>query len=356
MVLSVAYPLAPVSADAVGGAEQVLRTVEAGLVQRGFRSVVVAKAGSSVAGELLGVEVSSELLTETVRARVEESTQRRIDEAFARFRVDLVHMHGVDFYRYRVPGDCPVLVTLHLPPGWYPKEIWSLPKRYRLQCVSESQRQACPDALRARVEVVGNGVALPDVDVPERERRKGRFGVMLSRICVEKNLHVGLDAARAAGMPVILAGQVFAYPEHMRYFACEVEPRLGRGARFVGPVGGAAKARLLGRARCLLLPTLAPETSSLVAMEAFAAGTPVVAMRSGAIPEIVEDGLTGFLVDDGKEMTAAIARVGEIDGAVCRRVARERFSAEGMVERYVELYRRLHGLPAGPPTRRAVTS
>lgn len=363
-VLSVAYPFAPVGPEAVGGAEQVLGMVEAGLVRRGFRSVVVAQAGSQVAGELLGVEVPSGVLTEEVRAQGEKGTQERIDEAFARFRVGLVHMHGMDFYRYQVPGECPVLVTLHLPPSWYPEEIWSLPQRYRLQCVSESQLRACPERARSRLAVVGNGVSLPDLDSRDVERRTGRFALMLSRICAEKNLHVGLDAARAAGMPVILAGQVFPYPEHLKYFAEEMDPRLGRGVRLIAPVGGAAKARLLGRARCLLLPTVAPETSSLVAMEALAAGTPVVAMRSGAIPEIVEDGRTGFLVRDGEEMRAAIARVGEIDRGLCRRVAEERFSAEVMMEGYVGLYRQLNvlpdgscqGLPAGLTTRGAVTS
>ena len=346
MVLSVAYPFALVGPGSVGGAEQVLETLEAGLVRRGVESVVVAEAGSSVAGKLLGVEVPAGVLTESVRAEVERRTQKRIDEAFAQFRVGLVHMHGVDFYKYKMPGECPLLVTLHLPPSWYPKEIWALPERYRLQCVSESQLRACPEGSQARISVVGNGIPLPDLNLLNLQKRKGGFAVMLSRICAEKNLHVGIDAAKAAGVPVILAGQVFPYPEHLRYFAEEIEPRLGRGVRFVGPVGGVAKNRLLWRARCLLLPTVAPETSSLVAMEALAVGTPVVAMRSGAIPEIVEEGRAGFLVRDVEEMTAAIARVGEIDRVVCRKVAEERFSAEAMLERYLALYERAGVLKA----------
>ena len=100
------------------------------------------------------------------------------------------------------------------------------------------------------------------------------------------------------------------------------------GVKLVGAVGGAEKERLLRGAQCLLLPTLAPETSSLVAMEAAAAGTPVVAYRSGAVPEVVEDGVTGFLVDGVEAMARAIGRVGEIDREACRRVARERFSLE----------------------------
>jgi glycosyltransferase involved in cell wall biosynthesis len=324
-----------------GGAEQVLGTLEAALVRRGFRSVVAAHAGSHVAGELLGVAVPEGMLTPAVRAEVELALQGAIDRAFAAGLIDLVHMHGIDFHQYRVPGGVPVLVTLHLPPAWYPTEIWDLPANYRLQCVSESQRAACPERAQGRLMVVENGVPSPARE--GRERGRGRYAVMLSRICPEKNLHMGLDAARMAGVPAILAGKVYPYPEHLRYFDEEIRPRLGRGARFVGPVGGEAKERLLSRARCLLVPTVAEETSSLVAMEALAAGVPVVALPSGAIPEIVEDGRTGFLVRDMEEMAAAMERVGEIDPEVCRGTARERFSAEAMVGRYLELYARLIG-------------
>ena len=337
-ILSVAYPFAAVGTGSVGGAEQVLGTLEAALVSRQFRSIVAAHAGSQVAGKLLGVRVPDGVLTPAVRAEVERDLQQALDRAFATGPVDLVHMHGFDFHRYILPREVPVLVTLHLPPAWYPAAIWDLPANYQLQCVSESQRAACPERVRARLLVVENGVPLPSC---RKVRRQGRYAVMLSRICPEKNLHVGLDAARSAGVPVVLAGTVHPYPEHLRYFEEEIRPRLGRGARFVGPVAGAAKERLLHGARCLLVPTVAEETSSLVAMEALAAGTPVVALPSGAIPEIVEDGRTGILVRDVTEMAAAIRRVGTIDPELCRRAGRDRFSAQAMVERYLEVYARL---------------
>ncbi len=127
----------------------------------------------------------------------------------------------------------------------------------------------------------------------------------------------------------------------MRYFRDEVRPRLGAGARFLGPIGVAEKARLLARARCLVVPSLAPETSSLVAMEALACGTPVVARRVGALPEIVEDGRTGFLVDGVDELAEAIRDSARLSAADCRGAAEARFGAATMVERYLDLYRRL---------------
>ena len=334
-VLSVAYPLAPVGPRAVGGAEQILTQLEAALVRGGYSSVVVARADSVVSGRLVGTEASAEVVTPELRAEVERRHQATLDRALGVWPVDLVHMHGLDFSRYRVPAEVPVLVTLHMPPGWYPEEIWNLPPRYELVCVSETQRRQCPVAVRERIRVIGNGVA----SAPCAVKRKGRFVLMLSRICPEKNLHMGLDAARLAGVPAVLAGEVFPYPEHLRYFEEEIRPRLGRGARFIGPVGGAAKQRLLARARCLLVPSLAPETSSLVAMEAFAAGTPVCAVGSGALPEIVEEGRTGFLVEnDADAMAKALRRVNTLDAEHCRAEAERRFSLARMVEEYCTAY------------------
>ena len=111
--------------------------------------------------------------------------------------------------------------------------------------------------------------------------------------------------------------------------------------RFLGPLGFARKRRLLSGARCLLVPSTAPETSSLVAMEALACGTPVVAFPSGALADLVEDGRTGFLVSSVAEMADAIAAAGQIDADTCRRTARERFDQAGMVARYLATYRQL---------------
>ena len=99
----------------------------------------------------------------------------------------------------------------------------------------------------------------------------------LGRICPEKGYHIALDAAARAGVPMVLAGEVFRYPAHEQYFRDEIAPRLDASRRFIGPVGLHRKRRLLSEARCLLAPSLAPETSSLVAMEALACGTPVIA-------------------------------------------------------------------------------
>jgi len=339
-VLSVAYPLAPVGPDAVGGAEQVLAMLDAALVRRGgWRSVVVACEGSTVAGTLAPTPRRTGRLDEAAKAAAQAAHREAIAAALARWPVDLVHLHGIDFHAYLPPPGPPVLATLHLPLAWYPPEALrpTRPGTF-LHCVSATQRRAGPDGL-ALLADVPNGVDVATLGAARHGRRG--FALALGRVCPEKGFHLALDAAERAGVGLLIGGAVYAYPEHEAYFRDEVAPRLGPGRRFLGPVGPARKRRLLAAARCLLVPSLAAETSSLVAMEALACGTPVVAFPNGALAEIVEHGRTGFLVRDVEEMAEAIGAAGALDPGACRRAARERFSAEGTVEAYLRLYREL---------------
>lgn len=338
-ILSLAFPLAPVGPDAVGGAEQVLSALDRALTEAGHRSVVVACAGSEVAGELVAIPAPPAEIDEAARARA-QAAARAATMAVLRSRpVDLVHLHGIDFSACLPPPGPPALVTLHLPPAWYPAGALS-PARPDtwLHCVSEAQHAACPPSPRL-LAPIPNGVPVEALGAVRR--RRCSYALMLGRICPEKGQHLALDAARAAGAPLLIGGAVFPYPYHQDYFAREVAPRLDRRRRHLGPVGFDRKRRLLAGARCLLAPSLAPETSSLVAMEAAACGTPVIAFPAGALAGIVEHGRTGFLVEDVAAMAEAIGRAGEIDPEECRRVARARFDLGNSVAAYLALYRRL---------------
>jgi glycosyltransferase involved in cell wall biosynthesis len=272
---------------------------------------------------------------------VQEQHRLAIGKALDRWRIDIMHMHGIDFYTYLPPPGVPVLVTLHLPLTWYPPEIFHLhrPQTY-LSCVSLAQRRACPPDARRRPEVIENGVPIAQLSARHAKRH---FVMMLGRICPEKGFHIGLDAAARARFPALLAGEVFHYVTHTEYFQHEIIPRLDGRRRFIGPIGVRRKRWLLSAARCLLVPSLAPETSSLVAMEALACGTPVVAFPSGALPDIVEHGKTGFLVHDEQEMAEAIAAAGHLDPHLCRATARARFALETMLQRYFAMYSALAG-------------
>ncbi len=341
-VLGVAYPLAAVGPDAVGGAEQVLTHLDRALVAAGHRSIVVAQEGSRTSGTLVAVAREPGVLDDNAMARARARHAQAIADALARWPVDLVHLHGIDFHAYLPPPGVPALATLHLPPSWYPEAALrpARPDTW-LNCVSRAQHQACPPSPNL-LAPIPNGVPVAELRARHAKRR---FALMLGRICPEKGVHLAIEAARRAGSALLIAGAVFRYATHARYFAEEVAPRLDRSRRFVGPIGFARKRRLLTAARCLLVPSLAPETSSLVAREALACGTPVVAFPNGALAETVEHGRTGFLVRTVAEMADAIGLAGGLDAEVCRATARARFSLERMTADYLALYERLAARP-----------
>jgi glycosyltransferase involved in cell wall biosynthesis len=335
-ILSIAYPFAPVGLDAVGGAEQVLTHVERAIADSGHRSIVVACEGSETAGTLVATPLPKGTLDDEAKKKTYDAHRQGIARAMSDWPVDVVHMHGIDFDRYLPPGDVPTLVTMHLPLSWYPGEVFRLrrPHTY-LHCVSMSQYRTCPPGAHV-LPAIENGV--PVGELSRYRHRRRNFAVALGRICPEKNFHVALDAGSMAGVPVYLGGEVFPYEAHQRYFEDEIRPRLSGRHRFLGPLGLTRKRRLLSAARCLISASVAPETSSLVAMEAIACGTPVVALPSGALPEIVEHGRTGFIVKDIREMADAIEATGFLDEEAIRETARRRFSVERMAARYLAVY------------------
>ena len=337
-VLSVAYPLTPVGSNAVGGSEQILTQMDAGLVRASYRSIVVACEGSETFGELMPTPKWDGDLNEDIRRWGQRQHQIAIEQALKRYAVDIIHMHSLDWHTYLPAPGVPLLATLHLPPHWYPECAMRLrrPGTY-VNCVSHSQRKVCQTS-HMPVFVVENGVPLERL---QSRVHKRNYALALGRICPEKGLHFALEAAKRAGIPMILAGEIFRYETHVKYFEEELQPRLDTHRKFYGPVGLDRKRRLLTGARCLLVPSLVDETSSLVSMEALACGTPVIAFASGALPEVVENGRTGFIVRNVDEMTDALRRIGEIDPEECRRVARERFSSDRMVRDYMALYEHL---------------
>jgi len=338
-ILSVAYPFTPVGPDAVGGSEQILTLLDRELTRAGHNSFVIAVKGSKVTGTLIPSPKWKGELDDAARRWGQEAHHGLIDEALRKRLIDVVHMHSLDFHTYLPNAEVHVMATLHLPPSWYPPAVFRLarPRTY-LHCVSSSQRKNCPPS-PLMLPTISNGVEIGRFASSRIERQD--FALALGRICPEKGFHVAVEAARRARSELILAGEIFPYAAHQQYFREEIAPGLNRKRRFVGPVGFARKRRLLNQARCLLVPSLVAETSSLVAMEALACGTPVIAFPSGALAEIVEPGRTGFLVRDGAEMAEAIKAVRGLQAEDCRRAARERFSADRMVKRYFGAYRAL---------------
>jgi glycosyltransferase involved in cell wall biosynthesis len=202
--------------------------------------------------------------------------------------------------------------------------------------ISESQRSMGPSDLRW-AGVVYNGI--PIDNYPYREDKED-FLFFLGRADEEKAPHLAIEAARRAGRQLVMCVTTKNEREQ-RYWAEQVEPLLGDDVQVHGECDQEQKADLLGRAAALLFPIQWAEPFGLVMIEAMACGTPVVAWRNGSVPEVVDDGVTGFVVDSMDEMVQAIGRVGGLDPRATRAHVEERFSAAAMVAGYERAYARI---------------
>ena len=347
-ILYGAYPLLQVHDESAGGAEQILWTLEREIARTGVRTTVAASAGSRVSGEFFSTGQPCTQPDDYDRRRVEHE-ERVIDFVRRSARegkpFDLIHDHSGSFWKGAAEVDVPVLATLHLPRSFYPAGSFDdVPDNVSFNCVSDSQARTFADLI-ALAGVVPNGIALDcfaDDDGTNRIHRREDL-LWLGRICEEKAPHLALDIAQRAAMPITLAGQVYPFSYHQEYFDHEIAPRLRAmpNAKFISTPSAELKRLLLRESRALLITSLAEETSSLVAMEAAASGTPVVAFRKGAHAEIVKDGVTGFLVEDSGQAVLALQNIPRIDPKACLCYAQENFSAAKMAERYSYLYQSL---------------
>ena len=343
-ILNVAPPLSEVGPYSMDGAEQVLERIDQALAKAGHRSLVIAAEGSQVHGTLIpvanfapGLKVSPSSSARVINELGKAAFRKVIDKTISQFHVSLIHFHGSDFFDYMPETDIPIVVSLYCPLSTYPVKAFQHHAHERnvtLLCVSESQLNSGP-ADADPLYLVPNGTegsTLPPI------RRKRRFSVMMGRISPEKGVHVGIDAAAAAGVPLLLFGKAAANEEDQFYMRKYIAPRLGRQCRQANSVKPASKKRALASAQCLIIPSLAPEISSLAAMEAMACGTPVVAFASGTLPDLIDHGRTGFIVNTPVEMARAIRDCAKLNPADCQAEALKRLSAKAMTDLYLAVY------------------
>ena len=249
---------------------------------------------------------------------------------------DVIHSH-VDYLAY------PLLRRLGVPHVTTLHGRLNIPVLHRIyECfddvpvvsISAAQRRHLPQA---------NYVATIQHGIPDRLLLPG-FGAggyvaFLGRISPEKAPDAAIRIARRAGMPIRLAAKVDKVDRD--YFAEVVEPLLASSdVEFVGEIGDDRKAEFLGNAAALLFPIAWPEPFGLAMIEAMACGTPVIAFRRASVPEIVDDGMTGFIVESEAEAAEALHRAARLDRSRVRRIFEERFTARRMAEDYLNVYRR----------------
>lgn len=257
---------------------------------------------------------------------------------------DLIHNHtGLEGMATAGLIRTPVLTTLH---GALEGDWLLLFQRYRgwYNTISESAKALIPPKDRF-AGVIYNAIECETY--PFNPGPRDDYLLFLSRISPEKGPHLAIEVARRLGQRLVIAGNVDSVDE--QYFQSEIMPQVdGDLVHYVGEADYALKRELFSNARCLLAPITWDEPFGLFMTEAMACGTPVIAMRRGAAPELVVDGETGFLVDDVDEMAEAVSRIHTIDPTACRRNVEERFSVGRMVDDYIAAYSRITGCSVLP--------
>jgi glycosyltransferase involved in cell wall biosynthesis len=235
--------------------------------------------------------------------------------------------------------DTPVCHTAHGMLAGEPGQVYSLIGRVSpsvgLISISDSQRAPLPDL--NWLTTCHNAIAIDAYPFhPENED----YLLFLGRMSPDKGAHHAVRVARELGLPLILAGKMHDIEER-RHFEATVQPYLSDTIRYVGEVSHDEKVRLLQNARTTVFPIQWPEPFGLVMVESMACGTPVVATRFGAVPEVIEDGRSGVIVNDFEELAGAVERAADLRPEDCRASAVERFSPGRMVADYEAAYRRM---------------
>jgi glycosyltransferase involved in cell wall biosynthesis len=333
----VAPPWFEVPPRAYGGIEAVCHELAQGLLARGHDVTLIGAGRSHPSGGFAATYRVPPQGLGTSEATIHELVHSaRAGRAIRGIEPDLVHDHSLAGPLVALGHRHPTLVTVHGPVGENEAELYrSLAPEVSLVALSRAQRRQAPDLRWAGV--VHNGVRVSEY--PFRSR-KDAYLLFLGRMSPDKGPDLAIDVARAGELPLIIAAKC-SEPKERAFFEARIRPRLGAGVEWFGEADEREKKELLAGARCLLSPLRWEEPFGLVLIEALACGTPVVALRRGSVPEILVDGVTGFVRDEPHELLEAIQRVETIDPLACRRHVERHFTVEHMVSGYEEVYARV---------------
>ncbi len=340
-IAQVAPPFETVPPPGYGGTERVVAALTSELVERGHRVTVFASGDSDVPCELVPtvpVAIRGAGFQDDPTGFF-TTTALQVLDRIGDF--DVVHSH-LDFAGLLMAERAaqPVLTTFHGRLDWPYAETALRLTRSRLVAISQAQADVFPDVDWAGV--VHNGL---DLSAAPFERRRSDDLAFVGRITPEKGVVDAIEVARRSGRRLWVAAKIGPSAEEQAYADTVFRPAMERAdVEFLGEVPGPDRDRLLAGAYALLMPGAWPEPFGLTAIEALACGTPVIARRVGALPEIVRPGIDGFLADDPAQMAFYLDAVGSLDRAAIRTSVLDRFSARRMADGYESIYARLTGL------------
>lgn len=324
--------------DKYGGSELVVANLAKGLCDLGHRVTTFACGGSTVAGNCVPVipkplyELIGGFDWNTIQP-YEFLSYFELGKRIHQF--DIVHNHmGIHPVAFAPLLPIPMVTTLHssLSPDFpYLAEAVC---QYPFVSISDAQRTLAPNL--HYVKTVHHGI---DVHAFEARREGPGIGfVFLGTLSRHKGIDIAVRTARALGMPLTIAGEI--RPADRRFLEEEVFPHVdGKMIRFINEIGHVGKAWLLKEADALLFPSRWNEAFGLVMIEALACGTPVIALGNGAVPEIIENGVTGFIAKDESSFAQAARRFQELSRDKCREEAERKFDLSVMAQKYVDAYK-----------------
>jgi glycosyltransferase involved in cell wall biosynthesis len=324
-----------------GGTERVVSYLTEELVRQGHEVTLFASGDSQTSAKLVPACPRALWRDETCRETMPHHV-RLMELVFDNIsRFDIVHFH-CDYLHFPLVrrSSCPSVTTLH--GRLHTTDLASFFDEYSevpLVSISHDQRGPVPAARWEATVYHG----LPRT-LHTFQPRSGDYLAFLGRVSPEKGLDRAIRIAQRAGMKLKIAAKI--YPDEGGYFHQVIEPLLRESkdwVEFIGEVGGKEKDDFLGNAYALLFPIDWPEPFGLVMIESLACGTPVVAWRNGSVPEIIKDGVTGFVVECEEEAVEVLSGVSRLNRQRCRRDFEERFDATRMTQDYLDVYRRLAG-------------
>lgn len=322
-----------------GGTERVVSWLTEELVALGHEVTLFASGDSVTDAELVPAWPRALRLDPSIRDAVAphmllvESVRRRAAD------FDVLHFH-IDYFPYALfrRQSTPFLTTLHgrldLPEL---QPVYDMFDDVRLVSISHAQRKPLPQG--NWLGTVPHGLPA-QLLMPQRPQGAQDYFAFLGRIAPEKGPDRAIRIARAAGVPLKMAAKVDRVDQE--YFAQAIQPMIARGGvELVGEIGDRDKPAFLSGAKALLMPIDWPEPFGLVMIEAMACGTPVIAFNRGSVPEIIEDGVTGFIVEDVESAVAATRRIDGLSRAGVRARFEQRFTARRMAQDYLATYREI---------------
>jgi glycosyltransferase involved in cell wall biosynthesis len=337
-VLVIADPHISVPPVHYGGTERIVALVCEGLQKQGRTVDLMAGPGSGTFGGRLFTHRPP---GRTYISRAYRKIRFQFGSLVARRGADVILSFGrIDYLWALLRTSTPLIIKFSNPVDQ--SEIdWPLARRRkRLRFVGISRAQVEGLHPPELIDIVYNATDTESFRFNPVPKHPPYFA-FLGRITANKGVHLAVEAARSAGVRLVIAGNVSNEPGGQEYFEKVVKPALGQGCEWIGPVNDEQKGRLLGGAMALLFPIQWNEPFGIVMAEALASGCPIVGWRDGSVPEVIRHGETGFIVESVSGMVDAIRRIDTIDRAVCRKDAEERFSQEALVNGYLRVFEKV---------------